>query len=75
MAEAGHGPATLQGLVARLEQTARELREGGLSPEHAAELVEQCATTAGAAVAELDRIARVAETSGVSDDQLRLGSS
>ncbi len=65
MAESG-----LEGLITQLENTARELREGEISHARAAELVEQCAATAGEAVSELDRIARAAET--LTDDQLRL---
>ena len=52
--------ATLGRLVARLEEAAGRLRGGALSPETAAELVEQCAQTAAQASAELERLARAA---------------
>ncbi len=52
--------AALERLVAGLEEAAGRLREGDLSPEAAAELVEQCAQTAAQASAELERLARSA---------------
>jgi len=55
-----HDTATLEGLVARLEEAAGQLRGGELSPEEAGEVVEQCAQTAGQAAAELERLARAA---------------
>ncbi len=55
-----HDPAALGRLVARLEEGAERLRRGELSPEVAAELVEQCAQTAAQASAELERLARAA---------------
>ena len=51
---------TLERLVGRLEAAAERLRAGGLSPEEAAELVEQCAQGAAHAAAELERLARAA---------------
>lgn len=55
-----HDPATLERLVARLEAAAGRLRDGGLSPEQAAEVVEQCAQSAAQASSELERLARAA---------------
>jgi ABC-type transporter Mla subunit MlaD len=52
--------AALGRLVAGLEAAAGRLRDGDLSPEAAAELVEQCAQTAAHASAELERLARAA---------------
>ncbi len=66
-----YDPATLGRLVARLEEAAGRLRGGALSPETAAELVEQCARTAGEAAAELERLARAAASGpGPAQDQL-----
>jgi hypothetical protein len=50
--------STLDGLVARLERAAEQLRTGDLSPDAAAGLVEDCAALAGQASAELERLAR-----------------
>jgi len=54
------GPAGLERLVARLEETAARLRAGDLAPEEAAALVDACAQTAGQASGELERLARAA---------------
>jgi hypothetical protein len=51
-------PEPLEGLVERLEQTAAALRSGGLEPQTAAELVDECARLAAQAGAELDRLVR-----------------
>jgi hypothetical protein len=51
-------PEPLEGLTERLEQIAKALRSGGLTPESAAELVDECARLAAQAGAELDRLAR-----------------
>lgn len=67
----GHDPATLERLVARLEAAAGRLREGGLEPSEAAELVEQCAQDAAQASAELERLSRAAAAEpGPGQDQL-----
>jgi hypothetical protein len=52
------GPGTLEQLVGRLEAAAGRLRGGGLAPEEAAELVEECARSAAEASAELERRTR-----------------
>jgi hypothetical protein len=51
-------PEPLDGLTERLEQIAKDLRAGGLTPESAAELVDECARLAAQAGAELDRMVR-----------------
>jgi hypothetical protein len=51
-------PEPLEGLTERLEQIAKALRAGGLTPESAAELVDECARLAAQAGAELDRLVR-----------------
>ena len=56
----GVGVDELDRLVARLESAAARLREGGLEPEAAAQVVEECAQTAAQASAELERLARAA---------------
>ena len=48
----------LDTLIGRLERAAEQLRTGELSADAAATLVEECAALAGAAGAELDRLAR-----------------
>ena len=48
----------LDGLVVRLERAAEQLRTGDLSPDAAASLVEECASLASQASAELERLAR-----------------
>jgi hypothetical protein len=53
--------ADLDSLVDRLERTAAELRQGGLDPERAAALVDDCARVAAEAGAELDRRVRATE--------------
>lgn len=64
MSEPGGPPAgataTLEALVDRLGLAAEQLRDGGLDPAAAAEVVEQCAQTAAQASAELERLARLA---------------
>ncbi len=66
-----HDTATLERLVARLEESAGRLRGGELSPEAAAEVVEQCAQTAGQAAAELERLTRAAASEAApTQDQL-----
>jgi hypothetical protein len=49
---------TLDTLVERLERAAEQLRTGDLSPDAAAGLVEDCASLASQASAELERMAR-----------------
>lgn len=51
---------TLDGLVARLERAADQLRSGDLDPHAAATVVEDCAATASQASAELERLVRAA---------------
>lgn len=51
---------TLGRLVGRLTDAADLLRGGDLTPEQAAEVVEQCAQGAANASAELERLARAA---------------
>jgi hypothetical protein len=53
-------PDSLDDLIARLERAAEQLRSGELSPDAAATLVEDCASLAAQAGAELDRRARAA---------------
>ena len=63
--------ATLERLVARLEEAAGRLRGGELSPDEAGDVVEQCAQAAGQAVAELERLARAAASEAApAQDQL-----
>ncbi len=54
----------LDALIARLERAAEQLRSGELSADAAATLVEECAVLAGEASAELERRARVDDSSG-----------
>ena len=54
-------PESLDELTQRLEQAAADLRAGGLNPERAATLVEECARLATQAGAELDRRSRAAD--------------
>ena len=56
----GHDLATLERLVAHLEDAAGRLRDGALTAEQAAGVVEQCAQDAAQASAELERLARAA---------------
>ena len=51
---------SLEDLVARLDRAAEQLRSGDLSPDAAATLVEDCASLASQAAAELERLARAA---------------
>jgi hypothetical protein len=48
----------LDDLISRLERAAEQLRSGELSPDAAATVVEECASLAGEASAELERRAR-----------------
>ena len=66
----------LDELVARLERTAGELRDGDLAPERAAALVDDCARLAAEAGAELDRRVRAADggSGGAAPGQMALGS-
>ncbi|WP_372789376.1 hypothetical protein [Paraconexibacter sp.] len=50
----------LDRLIERLELAAGQLRTGDLDPDQAASVVEQCATFASQASAELERLARAA---------------
>ncbi len=50
----------LDALVTRLERAAEQLRSGDVSPDAAAGLVEDAASLASQAAAELDRLARAA---------------
>ncbi|MGA3361413.1 MAG: hypothetical protein ABSD82_05230 [Solirubrobacteraceae bacterium] len=54
----------LDALIGRLERAGEQLRSGELSADAAATLVEECAALAGEASAELERRARVEESSG-----------
>ena len=49
---------SLDDLAARLAEVAAQLRKGGLDPDEAAGLVEQCAELAAALGAEVDARAR-----------------
>jgi hypothetical protein len=51
-------------LIARLERAGEQLRSGDLSADAAATLVEECAVLAGEASVELERRARVEESTG-----------
>lgn len=59
-------PEALDRLVERLERTAAELRAGDVSPERAAQLVDDCASLAVQAGTELDREVRAADQGGPS---------
>jgi hypothetical protein len=48
----------LEDLIARLERAAEQLRSGELSPDAAATMVEDCASVATQAAAELEQLAR-----------------
>jgi hypothetical protein len=48
----------LDEVIARLERAAEQLRSGELSADAAATLVEDCATLASSAAAELEQLAR-----------------
>jgi exonuclease VII small subunit len=48
----------LDDLIARLERAAEQLRSGELSPDAAATMVEDCASLATQAAAELEQLAR-----------------
>jgi hypothetical protein len=56
--------ATIEELVAELEQTAQRLREGKLDQGEAATLVERCAELAGRIGIQLEREARAAPDDG-----------
>jgi hypothetical protein len=66
-------PDPLDALVQRLEHLAAELRTGGLEPERAASLVDECARLAADAGAELDRRVRAGESGAGAAGQLALG--
>jgi hypothetical protein len=51
----------LDDLIDRLDLAAAELRAGGLAPERAAALVDECARLAADAGSELDRRVRAAD--------------
>jgi exonuclease VII small subunit len=59
----------LDEVLARLERAAEQLRSGELSADAAATLVEDCATLASTAAAELEQLART-ETSAPGQDTL-----
>ncbi len=48
----------LDDLISRLERAAEQLRSGELSPDAAATMVEDCASLATQAAAELEQLAR-----------------
>ena len=48
----------LDDLISRLERAGEQLRSGELSADAAATLVEDCATLAGQAAAELEQLTR-----------------
>ena len=48
----------LDDVIARLERAAEQLRSGELSPDAAATMVEDCATLATQAAAELEQLTR-----------------
>ncbi len=52
------GQERLDDLIARMERAAEQLRSGECSADAAATLVEDCATLAGQAAAELEQLAR-----------------
>jgi hypothetical protein len=58
----------LDDLISRLERAAEQLRSGELSADAAATMVEDCASLAGEAAAELERRSR-AEISTVAPGQ------
>jgi len=60
----------LTDITERLAQAAAGLRAGDVTPEQAAELVDECARLAGEAAAELDRRARAAGDPPASQDSL-----
>jgi hypothetical protein len=49
----------LDDLIGRLERAAEQLRSGELSPDAAATVVEDCASVATQAAAELEHLTRV----------------
>jgi hypothetical protein len=58
----------LDDLIARMERAAEQLRSGECSPDAAATLVEDCATLAAQAAAELEQLTR-AEVPGPAPGQ------
>jgi len=52
------GYERLDDLIARMERAAEQLRSGECSPDAAATVVEDCATLAAQAAAELEELAR-----------------
>lgn len=67
-------PESLERLIERLEHAAATLRSGGLAPDRAAALVDECARVAAEAGAELDRQVRAADAGPAPAGQLALGS-
>jgi hypothetical protein len=59
--------AQLDDMIARLGRAAEQLRSGELSPDAAATLVEDCASLATQAAAELEQLTR-AEVGGRGSD-------
>jgi hypothetical protein len=51
-------PERLDEVITRLERAAEQLRSGELSPDAAATLVEDCASLASTAAAELEQLSR-----------------
>jgi len=49
----------LEDLIGRLERAAEQLRSGEISPDVAATMVEDCASLATQAAAELEQLTRV----------------
>ncbi|HYF27727.1 MAG TPA: hypothetical protein VD931_18440 [Baekduia sp.] len=62
--------AQLDVLVERLERAAEQLRTGDLSADAAAAMVEECASLASQASAELERLARADAGPGPGQDAL-----
>lgn len=61
----------LDRLIGRLEEAAAQLRAGEIDADAAATVVEQCASTAAQASAELERLVRAAgQDSDSSQDRL-----
>jgi hypothetical protein len=52
------GVEDLEDLIARLERAAEQLRSGEVSPDVAATMVEDCASLATQAAAELEQLTR-----------------
>jgi hypothetical protein len=56
------GYERLDDLIARMERAAEQLRSGECSPDAAATVVEDCATLAAQAAAELEELTRTEVT-------------